>query len=176
MFKQLKGLQHHRTAGAGGTSGLIQPPCSEQGLLQQAAQGCPVRLCCLQGWKCHNLSGQPVPVFDHVYCRKAYCFLHWNRISFCPLPAVLSPGITQKGLAPLFSLPCQVFIYNDKIPLAPPLQAEQSQLSKPSLIWTISSPLIIFRTLWWTQFILNSCFFCTREPSTGPSIPDVTRA
>lgn len=73
--------------------------------------------------------------------------------SLCPLPTALSPSITKKGLAPSFSFPHQVFIYNDKIPLAPLLQAEQSQLSQPSLTWKISSPLIIFRALLWTCFI-----------------------
>lgn len=38
------------------------------------------------------------------------------------------------GSTPPFLLPHQVFISNDKIPLAPLLQAEQSQLSQPSLI------------------------------------------
>lgn len=109
MFKQLKGLQHHRTAGARGTPGLIQLPCSEQSLQQQVAQGCPVGFCYLQGWKCHSLSEQPVPVFDHIYSRKAYCFLHWNRISCIPVCAhcLLSchQASTRKAWLPRFYSP-----------------------------------------------------------------------
>lgn len=39
MFKQLVGLQHHRVTEIGGTSGLVQVPCSEQGQRQLFAQG-----------------------------------------------------------------------------------------------------------------------------------------
>jgi len=52
---------------------LAQPPCSEHGYVQldQAAQS-PVQpgLECFQGWGLHYFSGQPVPVFHHLYRKK----------------------------------------------------------------------------------------------------------
>lgn len=45
-------------------------PCSEQGQLQQAAQGCvQPSFEDLWGWRLHRLSSQPVPVLGHP-CRK----------------------------------------------------------------------------------------------------------
>lgn len=52
-----------------GTSGdpLVQP-LSKQGQEQQTAQGhVQSAVEYLQGWRFHNLSGQPVPVFDHLH-------------------------------------------------------------------------------------------------------------
>ena len=51
---------------------LVQPPCSEQGHLQLHWGQDPVKpdLGCLQGWGIHHISGQPVPVLHHPYCRK----------------------------------------------------------------------------------------------------------
>lgn len=62
--------QRHKTAEAGGHvwRAPLQPPSSEQGQLQQDAQGrgqpaSPH----LQGWRVCKLSGQPVPVRDHPH-------------------------------------------------------------------------------------------------------------
>jgi len=42
-------------------------PCLELGQLQQFAQvRVPLNVEYLQWWRCHNLDGQSVPVFDHV--------------------------------------------------------------------------------------------------------------
>lgn len=52
-----------------GTSGdPLVKPLSKQGQEQQAAQGrVQSAFEYLQGRRLHNLSGQPVPVFDHLH-------------------------------------------------------------------------------------------------------------
>ena len=88
--------QEHRTTERCGWEGtfrghLAQPPCSEHGYLQldQGAQS-PVQpgLECFQGWGMHHLSGQPVPVLHHPYCRKF-------------LPCIQSPPGVEGGGAAL---------------------------------------------------------------------------
>jgi len=49
-------------------------PCSKQGQLLQVAQDHDqLGFDCLQGWRLHNLSGQPVPVFSHP-CNKSVSY------------------------------------------------------------------------------------------------------
>lgn len=156
MFKQPEGLQHPRTAGAGGTSGLVQLPCSGQGLLQEVAQGCPARFCYRQGWKCHNLSGQLLPVFDHTYSQKAYCSLHWNRISvFQSVPIAYCPVTRhhQEKLGSIFFTPPPGIYIQWQVPSGP-----------ASSGWAVTAPTAFpyikdlqslnhLQALWWTCFI-----------------------
>jgi len=73
---------------------LAQTPFSEQGYLQldQVAQS-PVQpgLECFQGWGIHHLSGQPVPVFHHPYCK-----------IFLPISSLNLPSLGLKQLLLVF--------------------------------------------------------------------------
>jgi len=65
-----------------------QLPCSEQGHLQldQVAQSAiQPGLECFHAWGLHDLSGQPVPVFHHLHCKKL-------------LPHIQSKSTLQVGL------------------------------------------------------------------------------
>ena len=56
---------------------LVQLPCNEQGRVQphQVAQGLiQPRLESLQGWGIHHISGQPVPVPQHLYCKSFFLY------------------------------------------------------------------------------------------------------
>ena len=84
---------------------LAKLPCDEQEHLQldQVAQS-PVQpdLECLQGWEIHHLSGQPVPVPHHSYCKKRNFFLIFNlnfsSFSLKPFPLVLSPQAAEESV------------------------------------------------------------------------------
>jgi len=67
-----------------------------QGHLEQATQDCvQVGFEYVQGRRCHNSSGQPVPVTLKV--KKFFLVFRWNFLCFilCPLPLVLSLGTTN---------------------------------------------------------------------------------
>lgn len=100
------------------------------------------------------------------------CFLIFigNLLCFslCPLPLILSLGITEKSLALSFFHPLQVFTHTNKIPLEPSLlQAKQSQLSQ------------IFLTKEMLQSLCRLCgpllnsSSCSEEPRSGHSTPHV---
>ena len=76
----------------------FQPPCYVQGCqtLDQAVQRhIQPGLECLQGWRIHNLLGQPVPVRHHPLCEKLHISnlvsnLNLPCLSSKPFPLVLS--------------------------------------------------------------------------------------
>jgi len=89
-------------------SHLVQLPCDEQVHLQphQVAQS-PIEpdLECLQGTGIHHLSGQPVPVPHHPYCKNFFLICNGNLPSFtgkwCTL--VLSQQTLVERVCPLLS-------------------------------------------------------------------------
>jgi len=90
------------------TSGdhLDQSFCSKQGQLQQVASDILLVLSISKDIQFHNVSEQPVPVFDHPHCKKK-CFslifkLNLLKFSLCPSPLVCSLDNTEKSLAPSF--------------------------------------------------------------------------
>lgn len=157
MFKQLEGLQHPTTAGAGGTSGLIQLPCSEQGLLQQVAQGCPVGFCYLQGWKWHNLSGHflfhCLIIFTVEKPTVSYTEIEFPVFLSVPIACCPVTRHHQERLGSLVFTPPPGIYIQWQDPSGPSSPGWAVTALKPSLIPRISSPLIIFRALWWTHFI-----------------------
>jgi len=66
-YLRLEGISGHR---------LVQPACSEQGCLELASQN-PVQMALeyFQGWRLHNLSGQPVSVLDHFHNKKNFSYI-----------------------------------------------------------------------------------------------------
>lgn len=92
-----------------GTSGnhLLQP-LSKQGQAQQDAQG-HVQSASeyLQEQRLHNLSGQPVPVFDHLHSELHFLMYKWIFLYFnlCSCLFITSLGTTGKSLAPSSLLP-----------------------------------------------------------------------
>lgn len=93
-----------------GTSGdhLLRPPCSKQDQLQQITlNGVQWGFEYQQGWRLHNLTAQPVSVFDHSHSKKNLpCVL-----SLHPLPVILSQGTTEGILDPSFYFPHEVFAW-----------------------------------------------------------------
>lgn len=109
---------------------VIQPLCSDQGLLEQLAEE-HVQSDSehLQGWKLHNLSGKPVPVFDHPHSKKTHphIFICLSGISCVSVCAHYLLPFTEKGLAPQSLLPSTRYVYT--FPRFP--SAKQSQHSQP---------------------------------------------
>lgn len=68
--------------------------------LQQAAQDHDQVFECLQGWRLHNLSGQPVAGLGHSHSENHFLLFTGNLPSFtlCPLALLLSLGMTGRGL------------------------------------------------------------------------------
>lgn len=83
-------LSHRRKAEVGrDLCRLPSPcPCSEQGCTQQVAQGCAqLSFECVQGWRLHNLYGQPVPVSINLEVKKDFLnrILYTGKILSCSL-------------------------------------------------------------------------------------------
>jgi len=109
-----------------------------QGQLQLVAQGC-VHLCSeyLQGWTLHNLSGKLVPVFDDPHSKKVFLTFTGNFRCFnlCPLPFVLSLGMTERSQATSSSFPLIWYLY---ISIRSPWAFSSPGWTVPS--WILSSP------------------------------------
>ena len=92
---------------------LVQLLCHEQGHLQlnQSAQS-PIQpdLECLQGRGIHHISGQPVPVAQHPYCKKLFPYIQSKSHVFLFEAIFLFPVTTDSAkmsvpfflIAPLF--------------------------------------------------------------------------
>lgn len=91
-----------------GTSGshLIQPPCSSKVTCSQLPS-IQTAFEYLQGWRLHNLPGQPMPVLIHSHSEKALPDIQRE----CLLPQVLTLGTTGKSLAPSFLHPPFRYLY-----------------------------------------------------------------
>jgi len=74
----------------------------------------------LQGWRLHNLPGQPVSVLGHLHSKKVFTDETWNLLcfGFCPLTLVLSLGTTEKRLAPSSLHPPFRYLHTSVIPLS----------------------------------------------------------
>jgi len=74
----------------------------------------------LQGWRLHNLSGQPVPVLSHPHSEKVFPDVQREPSVFQFVPIASCPVTRhhrkEPGSIPFLS-PLQVFRYIDKIPL-----------------------------------------------------------
>jgi len=96
----------------------------------------------LQGWRLHNLSGQPVPQPRHPHSEKVFPDVQTEPSAFQLLPIASGPVPRHDQDEPgsvLFAPSFQVFIYIKNIPPEPSLlQAEQSQLPQPFLICEMS--------------------------------------
>jgi len=92
----------------------------KQGYLEPVAQGCvQTAFEYLQGWRLHNLSGQPVPVLGHPDSKKVFPDVQRQPPVFQLVPIASGPGTRHHWKEPgsvLFALSLQVFIYIDKIP------------------------------------------------------------
>jgi len=87
---------------------LVQLPCNEQRHLQlhQFAQShIQPDLERLQGWGIHHLSGQPVPVLHHPYCKLLLPYIQSKSLLYTetisPYPITTGPA---KESVPLFLL------------------------------------------------------------------------
>lgn len=91
-----------------------------------------------QGWRLHNLLGQPVPVLGDLHSKNPKCSVIFRQTilwsSLYPLHPVLSLDTTSEGLAPSSMHSFMCFIPINKItPEIYLLEAEQSQLLQPFL-------------------------------------------
>ena len=94
---------------------------------------------CLQGWDTHHLSGQPVPVPHHFYCKTnkqqqkknlLISTLNLPSFSLKPFPLVPLQWTLLKSLSPSFLQPIQILKGCSQVSLEPSLlQASQPQLS-----------------------------------------------
>ena len=65
----------------------------KQGHLDQAAQDCvSTAFEYLQGWKLHNLSGQPVSVLSHPHSKKVFPDVQREPPVFQLMPIASGPG------------------------------------------------------------------------------------
>lgn len=86
---------------------LIQPLCNVQGHLQlkQVAQSyIQPYLECIQGLDICHLSRQPVPVFQHLHCKKFLPYMYTVSTPFylktlAPCPSAIDP---TKNLSPCY--------------------------------------------------------------------------
>lgn len=93
---------------------LVQSLCLDWGQLRQTARGCiQSGFDYLQWWGCHNLSGQPVLMFDSdkfIHSLRVNEFLLMFQMKFLyfslfPMPFVLELGTSEKSLASFSLLP-----------------------------------------------------------------------
>ena len=133
--------QNHRTAQVG--RGLLRsrglPLQLKHGHLELVAQVCiQLGFAYLQGWRLHNLSGQPVPVLGHPHSKRVFPDVQREPPVFQCVSIGSGPvtGHCRKEPGSVFFIPsCQVFIYINKFPPELSLlEVKQSQLSQPFLI------------------------------------------
>lgn len=106
---------------------------------------CPVKFWYLWGWRLHNLSGKPVPLFEHTQCKKrSFLMLKWNFLCFglYPLPLVQSRAPLSRRWLHLYC-PHQVFIHKEKVPLSLLSRLNSPSSLSLSLCVRSSNPLII---------------------------------
>lgn len=120
-----------------GTSGNhpVQPPCSKQDQPEQAAQDCAWSgFEHLPGWRLHNLSRQPVPVFLHPHGKKKrvviYAYTEFPAFHLEPIVPCPVTGHHCEVFGPILFIPSyQVVTEVDEIHPEPSLpRAEQPQL------------------------------------------------
>ena len=103
--KYVLSSQNHRAAGVGGDLWRSSGPTTllNQGHLGPVAQD-HIQMASeyLQGWRLHNLHGEPVPVLHHPHSQKVFAGVQRDPpvFQFCPLSLVRSRGTTEKSLAP----------------------------------------------------------------------------
>lgn len=128
---------------------------------------CPVGFFNLQGWRSHDLSGQHVPVFDHVHSMKGFCILKWNFLF------LLSHTLCLLSFhwASLTEVWCCLF-YFSPLPLIPYLYTLIRsflnllfpKLSNPSSLklslYDRCSESFIFVALCWIHIIISTSFLC----------------
>lgn len=95
----------------------------------------------LQAWRCHNLSGNPVPVLSQLHIKKKKHFLHLNGISSILISSwcLLSCHLKSLNRFWLHLLYYSSTSHSEDAPELSPLQAEQPQLSPPLLVWKITA-------------------------------------
>lgn len=83
-----------------------------------------------QGWRLHNLPGQPVSIIGHQHSKKVFLMFRQNLLSFCAVSCP-SPGhLWERPGALLFTPSLQELVHIDEPSL---LQAAQPQPSGLSL-------------------------------------------
>jgi len=90
---------------------ILSNPLTQAGPPRAGCQGCvQMAFEYLQGWRLHNLPGQPVPVLGHPLSKKVFPDVQWECPGFQSVPIAfgLSLGTTEQSLA-LSSLhpPCR---------------------------------------------------------------------
>lgn len=127
----------------------------------------------LQGWRFHNLTGQPVPEFHHPLSRNVFScaqrephVFQFVSITFGP---VTGDHWDESGSL-FFTLTHCIFTYIDKIPLEPALCLTVSAISA-SFCSSCSQP---FNASLLDLAPECPCLSCTWDPSTGPSTPGVS--
>jgi len=84
---------------------------------------------CLQGCRLSNLSGQPVPVFDHPH-RKKKCFLMLRQSLLCPLPKSTHPALSNSSLiSSVTSVDVGLLVLDQRNTFK--FKTEQIKMSKP---------------------------------------------
>ena len=131
----------------------------------------------LQGWRCHNLSGQPVKVFSNPQRKKLFLTFNCNCLYFnlCPLPLFLSWGTTVKNLAQSsLILPFRYLYTWRQSSWAFPFPAEHSQPALSACPHTAYAPSPL-SSLWPLAGLTLEWPWHSRprEPRTWPSTPDV---
>jgi len=96
-----------------------------------------------QGGGIHNFPEQPMPVLSHPDKKSVFPDIQTESPVFhCPLPLVLSLGITEKSGSILFAPSLQVFICIDEILTEPSVfQVKQSQPCQPFFVYQILQTL-----------------------------------
>jgi len=154
-------------------------PSSEQGQLQQVAQGCsPLGFEYLQGWGLYSLPGQPV--FNHLHGKEdffssffSYAQREPHMFQFVPIEFWPVTGHLQEEPGSVcFTPSLQIFVHIDKI--APSFSSpgcEQSQLSQPLLRMkdAPSTPLIISVAFTGLDLV-GPCVSCTGDPKLDPAL------
>ena len=121
--------RHHRLVEVGRDlwRSLCPTPLLKQGHLDTVAQD-HVQMGSeyLQGWRLHNISGQPIPVLCHLHSKKVFR-RHLLCFSVCPSPLVLSLHHWKEPGSNLFTLPSSISVHWDP-PEPSLLQASPSSL------------------------------------------------
>ena len=156
----------------------MQPTCSEKGHLEQVAwNSIQSAFEHLHGRRFHSYPGKPIPVLDNPHCQTTFLLFKCNCLCFslCPLPLLLSPGTTAKGLAPPSSFPPPGCLYTLIRSPCSLLQAEQSQLSRPLRLGQMLQSLshlcgLLLDSL---QYICP-CLSGSGQPRSAPSSPGLS--
>lgn len=129
-----------------------------------------------QGWTIQNLTGQPVPVFDHTHSEKANfkSNLYFIPFNFCPLLPVLSLYICKGSGSILSYLPIRYL----RIAFRCPFSVFCLRLRKPSSFTFFSlCPVlhlpVTLMTLCWTCSGMSLPFLRRKGSKTGLSSPCV---